>query len=65
MVSPENMYVSNIIQTEQAMFMYIYIHMCVCIHDVLLHTVLYTHTYMHVMPIQDKEVMNLKESKEG
>lgn len=29
MVSPENMYVSNIIQTEQAMFMYICIHMCV------------------------------------
>lgn len=64
MVSPENMYMSNIIQSEQAMFMYIYIRTCVCIHDLQLHTVLYTHTYMHVMPIQDKEVMNLKESKE-
>lgn len=55
--------------TDWAGNVYVYIHtyayICVCIHDVLLHTVLCTHTYMHVMPIQDKEVMNWKESKEG
>lgn len=50
MVSPENIYTSDVIQTEKVIIRNIY----VC-----------TYTYMCVTSISKKEVMSLKESNRG
>ena len=55
MVSPENIYTSNIIQIEQAILNNMYMCMYMC----------YAYMYTHITIINEKEAMNLKEIKLG
>jgi hypothetical protein len=55
-VSPENIHISNIIQAEQVVLMYleIYIYIYVYIEIYNIYMYIYTHTHMHAITINEK-----------